>query len=73
MVDLPHGKVKVMKLKKVKAKAISKTFKVNVNRDMIATKEEVLKAVEDIKKNGKNSQYFILDARRFAEYTGKSF
>ncbi|ACO04067.1 MAG TPA: sulfurtransferase [Persephonella sp.] len=48
-----------------------KTFKVNVNRDMIATKEEVLKAVEDIKKNGKNSQYFILDARRFAEYTGK--
>jgi len=53
-------------------KPAAKTFKVNVQKDMIATKEEVLKAVEDIKKNGKKSKYFILDARRFAEYTGKT-
>ena len=50
----------------------AKTFKADVQKDMIATKEEVLKAVEDIKKNGKKSKYFILDARRFAEYTGKT-
>ncbi|NPA53246.1 MAG: sulfurtransferase [Aquificae bacterium] len=49
-----------------------KTFKANVQRDMIATKEEVLKAVEDILKNGKDAKYFILDARRFSEYTGKT-
>jgi len=48
-----------------------KTFKVSVKKHMIATKEEVLKAVEDIKKNGKKSKYFILDARRIQEYQGK--
>ena len=50
----------------------AKTFKANINWDILATKEEVLKAVEDIKKNGKKSKYFILDARRFQEYTGKT-
>ena len=49
-----------------------KTFKAKVNWDILATKEEVLKAVEDIKKHGKDSKYFILDARRFQEYVGKS-
>jgi len=53
-------------------KPSAKTFKANINWDILATKEEVLKAVEDIKKNGKKSKYFILDARRFQEYTGKT-
>jgi len=52
-------------------KPAPKTFKAHVNWDILATKDEVLKAVEDIKKNGKKSKYFILDARRFQEYVGK--
>ncbi len=54
------------------SKPAPKTFKANINWDILATKDEVLKAVEDIKKNGKKSKYFILDARRFQEYVGKS-
>ena len=52
-------------------KPAPKKFTAHINKDMYATKEEVLKAVEDIKKNGKNSKYFILDARRIQEYQGK--
>ncbi len=54
------------------SKPAPKTFKAKVNWDILATKDEVLKAVEDIKKNGKDSKYFILDARRFQEYVGKT-
>jgi len=49
-----------------------KTFNVNVRKDMIATKEEILKAIEEIKAKGKDAPYFILDARRFEEYSGKA-
>ncbi|NPA13348.1 MAG: sulfurtransferase [Aquificae bacterium] len=42
-----------------------KKFKVKVRWEIIATKEEVLKAIKD------PEHYFILDARRFQEYSGK--
>jgi thiosulfate/3-mercaptopyruvate sulfurtransferase len=39
--------------------------------DLVASKEEVLKAVEDIKQNGKNSKYAIIDSRRMGEVMGE--
>ncbi len=40
-------------------------FTPKIRKDMIATKEEVLKAIKD------KEHYFILDTRRFHEYTGR--
>jgi thiosulfate/3-mercaptopyruvate sulfurtransferase len=42
-----------------------------INYDVIAGKEEMVKAMEDIEANGKNSKYRILDSRRFAEIIGE--
>ena len=41
-------------------------FTPKIRKEIIATKEEVLKAIKD------KEHYFILDARRFQEYTGKT-
>lgn len=41
-----------------------------IDYDFIAGKDEVLKAVKDILKNGKNSPYIIIDARAFGEIMG---
>ncbi len=43
-----------------------KKFTPKIRKDIIATKEEVLKAIKD------KDHYFILDTRRFQEYTGKT-
>ncbi len=48
------------------AKVQPKTFKANIRWDILATKEEVLKATKD------KEHYIILDARRFQEYVGKA-
>ena len=48
------------------AKVEPKTFKANIRWDILATKEEVLKAIKD------KEHYIILDARRFQEYVGKA-
>ncbi|WP_456383189.1 sulfurtransferase [Persephonella sp.] len=47
-------------------KPAPKKFKVKIRKEILATKEEVLKAIKD------KEHYFILDARRFQEYTGKA-
>jgi len=41
-----------------------------IDYDFIAGKDEILKAVKDILKNGKKSQYVIIDARAFNEIMG---
>ena len=43
-----------------------KKFEVKIRKEIIATKEEVLKAIKD------KEHYFILDTRRFVEYNGKT-
>lgn len=40
--------------------------------NLVATKEDVIKAVEDIAKNGReNSKYVIIDSRRMGEVMGE--
>jgi thiosulfate/3-mercaptopyruvate sulfurtransferase len=54
---------------------LQKTFKIDpkkINYDIIASKEDVLKAVQDIEKNGSSSQYMIIDTRRIEEIIGSS-
>ena len=51
-----------------------KHFRINkkkLNKSSIAGKEEVLHAVNDIKKRGKKSKYMIIDARGMAEIIGE--
>lgn len=43
----------------------AKKFTPHIRKEIVATKEEVLKAIKD------PDHYFILDARRIQEYTGK--
>jgi thiosulfate/3-mercaptopyruvate sulfurtransferase len=52
-----------------------KTFKIDpkkVNHEIIVSKQDVLKAVQDIEKNGDKSQYIIIDSRRIEEIMGSS-
>lgn len=50
------------------------TYKIDESKikwDLVASKEDVLKAVEDIKKNGDKSKYVIIDSRRMGEVMGE--
>ncbi len=52
-----------------------KTYKIDpkkINHEIIASKEDVLHAVQDIEKNGDNSKYIIIDSRRIEEIMGSS-
>ncbi len=52
-----------------------KTFKIDpkkVNHEIIVSKQDVLKAVQDIEKNGDKSPYIIIDSRRIEEIMGSS-
>jgi thiosulfate/3-mercaptopyruvate sulfurtransferase len=56
-------------------KVTTKTYKIDpakIRHDMIASKYDVLHAVEDIEKNGEKSKYTIIDTRRFLEIIGSS-
>ncbi len=55
-------------------KIIAKTFKIDpkkINYEYIAGKEELLKAVQDIMKNGAKSQFAIIDSRSIEETIGE--
>jgi thiosulfate/3-mercaptopyruvate sulfurtransferase len=81
-----HNKVKIVdggiaQLKAVGVKIVKgpepkvqpKVFKIDpkkINHDIIASKEDVLEAVKDIDKNGDNSKFVIIDARRIEEIIG---
>lgn len=56
-------------------KVAPKTFKIDpkkINKDIIVSKEDVLKAVQDLEKNGDKSKYVIIDTRRIEEIMGAS-
>ncbi|MDY0120825.1 MAG: rhodanese-like domain-containing protein [Sulfurimonas sp.] len=51
-----------------------KTYKINkddIDLSLIAGKEELVTAMEDIRKNGKDSKYVIIDSRAMSEIIGE--
>jgi thiosulfate/3-mercaptopyruvate sulfurtransferase len=73
IAQLKNEGVKIVK--GAEPKVAQKTFKIDpkkINYDIIASKEDVLKAVQDIEKNGSSSQYMIIDTRRIEEIIGSS-
>jgi len=83
-----HDKVKIVNggIAQLKAEGVKivkgaepqvapKTFKIDpkkINHEIIASKQDVLKAVQDIEKNGDKSQYIIIDSRRIEEIMGST-
>ncbi len=76
IVDGGIAQLKAVGVKIVKGpepKVAPKSYKIDpkkINYDIIASKEEVLKAVKDIEANGDKSKYLIIDGRRIEEIIG---
>lgn len=77
-VDGGLAQLKAAGLKVVKTdepKVAPKVYKIDpkkIRYDMIASKYDVLKAVNDIEANKENAKYAIIDTRRFEEIIGTS-
>lgn len=74
LMDELQPKLIIQKGKK-EPKHVKGNYKIDKSKirwDLIATKDEVLKAVEDIKAKGRdNSQFVIIDSRRMGEIMGE--
>jgi len=60
-------------VKGTEPKVAAKTFKIDpkkINHEIVVSKQDVLKAVQDIEKNGDKSNYVIIDTRRIEEIIG---